>query len=198
MSDDVENECIDFKKFKRQKKYRCLCHCIHIKNGAFIMSLWAALLVFLNITVKVIGFSDTDWNWMLLFLITDGVAVLSLIYGIKTEKPALIQPFIVLSLLTIPLLFLLVIFFTTAIYDQESFAGHYIETEFIRKSFKNFHKFSSTDIKHEIKISAIFYVTFLSTIALLHVWFSWISFKCASYYRDCEIFLSNFKNKTTE
>uniref|UniRef100_A0A0K0F0Y1 Uncharacterized protein n=1 Tax=Strongyloides venezuelensis TaxID=75913 RepID=A0A0K0F0Y1_STRVS len=197
MTEDVENNFIDFKKFKHQRKYRCLCYCMHIKNGAFIMSLWAALLVFLNITVKIIGFTETDWNWMLLFLITDGIAVLSLIYGIKTEKPALIQPFVVLSLLTIPLLILLAMFFTTAIYDQESFAGHYIETEFTRRYLTNFHKFTSTDMKHQIKISAILYVIFLSTIALLHLWFSWISFKCASYYRDCEEFLSNIKNTTT-
>uniref|UniRef100_A0A0N4ZDR3 MARVEL domain-containing protein n=1 Tax=Parastrongyloides trichosuri TaxID=131310 RepID=A0A0N4ZDR3_PARTI len=197
MNEDVETNGIDLKTFKEQKKYRCLCGCLHIKNGAFLMSLWAALLVFLNITVKIIGFTETDWNWMFLFLITDGVSVLSLIYGIKSEKPALIQPFVVLSILTISLLFLLVIFFSTAIVDQESYAGHYIETEFIRKTFKNFNRFSSTDIQHEIKISAIVYVSFLSTIALLHIWFSWISFKCASFYRDCENFCLN-KNEMHE
>ena len=46
---------------------------------------------------QAIGYSDTDWNWELLFLVVDSVAVLCLFYGIRRRSAALLQPFVLLS-----------------------------------------------------------------------------------------------------
>lgn len=53
---------------------------------------WLAVVAF-----EATGYSDTDWNWELLFLVVDSAAVLSLFYGIRCEHAAFMQPFVVLS-----------------------------------------------------------------------------------------------------
>uniref|UniRef100_A0AC35UAV0 Glypican-6 n=1 Tax=Rhabditophanes sp. KR3021 TaxID=114890 RepID=A0AC35UAV0_9BILA len=145
MTDDFE---VNLVKFRKSIKYRCLCSCCHVKSVSLIMSIISLSIIFLNLLTKALDYSPASWNWEALFFIVDGIAVVSLIFGIVFEKPCLIQPFVVLSLITIPLLFLLGAFFITAIQDQESFAAHYIEAEFIRKFSRNFKQLSSSAMKH--------------------------------------------------
>jgi len=84
----------------------------------------------------------------LLFLLTDGIAVLSLIYGIYKQKPAYLQPFVALSvrgyvigvwtggilarkfqIITTSFLILLGIYLASAIYNPNSYAGQDLEIE---------------------------------------------------------------------
>lgn len=47
--------------------------------------------------MKLAGYSETAWDWELLFLIVDGIAVLSFCYGISSQRAAFLQPFVVLT-----------------------------------------------------------------------------------------------------
>ncbi|KHJ92900.1 hypothetical protein OESDEN_07199 [Oesophagostomum dentatum] len=40
---------------------------------------------------------QVQWNWQLLFLVSDTVAVICLVYGLVREQAAFLQPFTILS-----------------------------------------------------------------------------------------------------
>uniref|UniRef100_A0A0R3S544 MARVEL domain-containing protein n=1 Tax=Elaeophora elaphi TaxID=1147741 RepID=A0A0R3S544_9BILA len=96
-------------------------------QGAFVIAMISSFFIISNLLLKASGLSDIGWNWELLFLIIDSAVVLSLFYGIVAEKAALLQPFVVLNVLTISFLILLSIFFISAIYDSHSYAAEYVE-----------------------------------------------------------------------
>uniref|UniRef100_A0A0M3IS89 Transmembrane protein n=1 Tax=Ascaris lumbricoides TaxID=6252 RepID=A0A0M3IS89_ASCLU len=79
-------------------KYACCCDAIHVKLGAYVIASISAFLIISNFVLKAIGVSTIAWNWELLFLVIDSVAVLCLLQGLFQEKAALLQPFVVLSL----------------------------------------------------------------------------------------------------
>ncbi|VDK29033.1 unnamed protein product [Gongylonema pulchrum] len=108
-------------------KYRCCCYSIHVKHGAYAIAVISSFFIISNLILKALGLSDIDWNWELLFLVVDTAVVLSLFYGIISEKAALLQPFVVLNVLTISFLLLLSIFFISAGYDSHSYAAEYVE-----------------------------------------------------------------------
>jgi hypothetical protein len=47
--------------------------------------------------MKIAGYSETAWDWELLFLVVDSIALASMFYGLYAERAAFIQPFVVLS-----------------------------------------------------------------------------------------------------
>jgi hypothetical protein len=47
--------------------------------------------------MKIAGYSETAWDWELLFLVVDTIALASMFYGVYSERAAFIQPFVVLS-----------------------------------------------------------------------------------------------------
>lgn len=47
--------------------------------------------------MKLTGYSETAWDWELLFLVVDGIAIASFIFGIYSERAAFLQPFVILS-----------------------------------------------------------------------------------------------------
>lgn len=51
----------------------------------------------MNLLMKIAGYSETAWDWELLFLVVDSIALASMFYGLYTERAAFIQPFVVLS-----------------------------------------------------------------------------------------------------
>lgn len=70
---------------------------ILFQKGAYIIAFISAFFVLANFVLKAAGISDIGWNWELLFLFVDLVAVACLVGGLWTERPALLQPFVVLS-----------------------------------------------------------------------------------------------------
>ena len=50
-----------------------------------------------NFLAKICGYSEIGWNFELLFMVVDGVAVASMIYGLYAENAAFLQPFVLLS-----------------------------------------------------------------------------------------------------
>ncbi|KAI6238377.1 hypothetical protein M3Y99_00699700 [Aphelenchoides fujianensis] len=79
--------------------------------------------------MKLASYSETAWDWEMLFLVVDSCALASLFYGVHVERPAFIQPFVVLSLLTTSFLLLLAAWTACAAYDPNSFSGQDLELE---------------------------------------------------------------------
>ena len=77
--------------------YRCCCNFIHIKCASYSISSIFAILIISNFLVKIAGYTDLEWNWELLFLFSDSIAVACLFYGTYVESAAFFQPFVVLS-----------------------------------------------------------------------------------------------------
>uniref|UniRef100_A0AC34Q3P1 Uncharacterized protein n=1 Tax=Panagrolaimus sp. JU765 TaxID=591449 RepID=A0AC34Q3P1_9BILA len=105
----------------------CCCNLIPIKFASNLVSTIFAFFIITNFLVKIAGYSDLEWNWELLFLCSDSVAVACLFYGTHVESAAFFQPFIVLSLITISFLILLFVYTGAAVYDPHSYPGEYLE-----------------------------------------------------------------------
>lgn len=76
---------------------QCCCRLMHIKRGTYIISYILAFFIITNLLMKIAGYSETAWDWELLFLVVDSIALASMFYGLYAEKAAFIQPFVVLS-----------------------------------------------------------------------------------------------------
>uniref|UniRef100_A0A1I7XGS0 Lysosomal cystine transporter n=1 Tax=Heterorhabditis bacteriophora TaxID=37862 RepID=A0A1I7XGS0_HETBA len=123
-------------------RYRCCCKSVHIKvwfllpevetsasnlKGAYAVAFFYALIIVCNLGIRSYKSNEVEWNWQLLFLVSDSVAVVCLFYGIARENPAFLQPFTVVSIVTISFCILLTILYSSAIYDPNSYAGEQIE-----------------------------------------------------------------------
>lgn len=91
---------------------RCCCRIVHIKvrdfkdsfekatifqRGTYLISFLSAFFIVTNLLMKIAGYSETAWDWELVFLVVDTIALASMFFGIYSERAAFIQPFVVLS-----------------------------------------------------------------------------------------------------
>lgn len=67
------------------------------QRGIYSVLLISGFFIITNLLMKIAGYSETAWDWELLFLIVDTIALVSMFYGVYAEKAAFIQPFVVLS-----------------------------------------------------------------------------------------------------
>uniref|UniRef100_A0A183C8B8 MARVEL domain-containing protein n=1 Tax=Globodera pallida TaxID=36090 RepID=A0A183C8B8_GLOPA len=112
------------------QKFKC-CFCLNakIKKATLVVAVVSSFFIISNLIVKIIGYSEIGWNFELLFLFVDGVAVLSMIYGLYAENAAFLQPFVVLSIITISLMMLLAAYLGTAMVNSNSWASQELELE---------------------------------------------------------------------
>ncbi|VDD93539.1 unnamed protein product [Enterobius vermicularis] len=155
---------------------------ILFQKGAYIIAFISAFFVLANFVLKAAGISDIGWNWELLFLFVDLVAVACLVGGLWTERPALLQPFVVLSIVTISFLILLTLFFASAVYDSHSYAGEYVEMQLGDRNQQ-----AAELLSVQQKNGNSFGVS-LSVAAVIHIWFLIVVVQCAQYLRDMRPF----------
>lgn len=175
------------------EKYMCCCCSIHSKRGAYVIAFISAFFVFANFVLKAAGISDIGWNWELLFLFVDLVAVACLVGGLWTERAALLQPFVVLSIVTISFLILLTLFFASAVYDSHSYAGEYVEMQLGDRN-QEAAELLSVQQRNVVPLLSGFVVVALSVATVVHIWFLIVVVQCAQYLRDMRPIKENFKN----
>ncbi|KAI6239543.1 hypothetical protein M3Y99_00572500 [Aphelenchoides fujianensis] len=163
---------------------RCCCRA----RGTYVVAYISAFFIVTNLGMKIAGYSETAWDWELLFLVVDSCAFASLFYGVHAERPAFIQPFVVLSplqLITTSFLLLLAAWMACAAYDPNSFSGQDLELELHKRLTDAASRFS-LQFKSMISIVAsVFFVFFLLSIAA-HCWFILLAVQCATYFRLVE------------
>ncbi|VDN60305.1 unnamed protein product [Dracunculus medinensis] len=167
------------------EKYRCCCYGMHVKTGSYIIAIISAFYVISNLVLKAVGLSDIGWNWELLFLVVDSVAILCLLGGIYFEKAALLQPFVVLTILTLSFLILLCFFFFSAWLDSNSYASEYIEMQ-IRDGLQETAEILAVEQQYVIPLLAAIITFSLAIAVVIHIWFLFIIVRCAQYFRDLE------------
>ncbi|TKR81858.1 hypothetical protein L596_015663 [Steinernema carpocapsae] len=167
-------------------KFRCCCSCCHIKNSTYGIAIISLVLIIVNFVLKAFGYSQIDWNWELLFFIVDGLAVLSLFYGIYSEKASFLQPFAVLSIFTVSFLALLAAFCGTAIYDSKSYAAEWFEMELRKRMDAGKHLRFNLTFSDLVWISSSVGICCLVLLTALHAWFLVLVVKCAQFFRFLE------------
>ncbi|GMT03802.1 hypothetical protein PENTCL1PPCAC_25976, partial [Pristionchus entomophagus] len=160
----------------------CCCGRMAITRAADIVMSFSAVLIVFNLLMKAIGYSDTDWNWELLFLVVDSVAVLCLFFGIRRQNAALLQPFVLLSLVTISFLLLLTVFFGTAVHDGHSYAGEYLEME-LRENVQSYATFLSIQSKTVVPLIATVLTVGTGISFIVNAWFLAFVVQCARHFR---------------
>ncbi|KAF8385970.1 hypothetical protein PRIPAC_75112 [Pristionchus pacificus] len=163
----------------------CCCGRMSITSAADIVMSFSLVLIVFNLLMKAIGYSDTDWNWELLFLVVDSVAVLCLFFGIRRENAALLQPFVLLSLVTISFLLLLTIFFGTAVHDGHSYAGEYLEME-LRENVQSYATLLSIQSKTVVPLIATVLTVGTGITFIVNCWFLQIVVQCARHFRKID------------
>ncbi|EGT33192.1 hypothetical protein CAEBREN_25717 [Caenorhabditis brenneri] len=128
--EDVEGNIDDSNHKNLLLQYRCCCKSIEIKKGAYAVAVFYTCIIITNVCMRAYNSyksEETEWNWQLLFLISDSIAVISLFYGIIRQHAAFLQPFTVLSILTVSFCLLLSFFYLSAVIDPSSYAAEQIE-----------------------------------------------------------------------
>ncbi|KAI6190881.1 hypothetical protein M3Y97_00166900 [Aphelenchoides bicaudatus] len=161
---------------------RCCCRLMHVKRGTYVCSFVLAFLIGTNVLVKIAGYSEIAWDWELIFLIVDTIALASMFCGIYTERAAFIQPFIVLSLITTSLLILLAVYMFCAAYDPNSYAGQDLEHELNKRLSDTAHQLS-VQLQSMISIVATVFLVFTLNLLAFYCWFIWLAIQCAKYFR---------------
>ncbi|GMT34737.1 hypothetical protein PFISCL1PPCAC_26034, partial [Pristionchus fissidentatus] len=163
----------------------CCCGRMRITRAADIVMSFSLVLIVFNLVMKAIGYSDTDWNWELLFLVVDSVAVVCLFTGLRRHNAALLQPFVLLSLVTISFLLLLTVFFATAFSDRHSYAGEYLEME-LRENVQSYATFLSIQSKTVVPLIATVLTVATGITFAVNCWFLAIVVQCARHFRLLE------------
>ena len=68
-----------------------------LQDAAILVASLSSFIIGINLIMKIAGYSETEWDWELIFLIVDGMAVVSMIYGLYHRSAPYLQPFVVLS-----------------------------------------------------------------------------------------------------
>ncbi|VDO64245.1 unnamed protein product [Heligmosomoides polygyrus] len=82
-----------------ENTYRCCCSFVRIKNGVYGVAIFYATMIVSNLGIRLFKSNEVQWNWQLLFLVSDTIAVLCLVYGVVREQPAFLQPFTIISVI---------------------------------------------------------------------------------------------------
>uniref|UniRef100_A0AC35ET57 Uncharacterized protein n=1 Tax=Panagrolaimus sp. PS1159 TaxID=55785 RepID=A0AC35ET57_9BILA len=162
--------------------HRCCCNFIHIKFASYSISSMFAILIISNFLVKIAGLTDLEWNWELLFLCSDSIAVACLFYGTYVESAAFFQPFVVLSIITISFLILLLAYVGAAIYDPHSYPGEYLELLLHEHLSVASQKFK-LKLKDVVSLFASVAAIVILFALFCHCWFVIIAIQCARYFR---------------
>ncbi|KAI6174463.1 hypothetical protein M3Y98_01193000 [Aphelenchoides besseyi] len=165
---------------------RCCCGSVHVKRGTYIIAYISAFFIVTNLLMKIAGYSETAWDWELLFLVVDTIALASLFYGVYAKRPAFIQPFVVLSLITTSFLMLLAASMVCAAYDPNSYSGQDLELE-LHKRLTDFASRLSLQFKSMISIVASVFLIFILLSIATHCWFIMLAVQCAKYFRILEL-----------
>ncbi|VDM97906.1 unnamed protein product [Thelazia callipaeda] len=178
-------------------KYQCCCNAIHVKQGARAIAINVLLFITGNIIFKALGLLDIRSNLELILLIINAVVVISLLYGIITENARLLQPFVILNVLTVILLLLLAIFFISAAYDPRSFAAEYVKYA-IKSQIKQITQNTSISQEEDVAMTlSVFLTVAVALLALIHCWFIYIIIRCARYFRDLQPIKQSFMDGYT-
>ncbi|CAI5454824.1 unnamed protein product [Caenorhabditis angaria] len=170
----------EYKKLKEQ--YKCCCQVFGIKTGAYAVAITYTLIIFSNLCMRAAKSEEVEWNWQLLFLITDSVAVISLFYGITRNHAAFLQPFTVLSIVTVSFCLLLSVFYLSAVIDPNSYAAEQIEILLADKIQYFADLLNITPQKVVITTGAIGSFVYAGTF-FIHSWFMLIVVRTAQYFR---------------
>ncbi|KAF7636491.1 hypothetical protein Mgra_00004081 [Meloidogyne graminicola] len=135
-----------------------------------------------NFLAKMCGYSEIGWNFELLFMIVDGAALTSMIYGLYTENAAFLQPFVALSIITWPLLVLLAAYLSTAVINSNSYAAQRLELE-LNKRLSDAAKRLNLEFKLMVSVVAGIALTGILISIFIHFWFVYLIVKCAKYFR---------------
>ncbi|WKX96336.1 hypothetical protein Q1695_012637 [Nippostrongylus brasiliensis] len=166
-----------------EKKYRCCCNFVGIKHGAYGVAIFYATMIVSNLGIRLFKSNEVQWNWQLLFLVSDTIAVLTLVYGVIREQPAFLQPFTVISIVTVSFCVLLTAFYASAAIDPSTYAGEQIEillAGHVQTVSKYFNVTTRTVITSVAFLAALVY----GSTVVIHSWFLVIVVRCAQYFRQ--------------
>uniref|UniRef100_A0A915EQ84 Uncharacterized protein n=1 Tax=Ditylenchus dipsaci TaxID=166011 RepID=A0A915EQ84_9BILA len=155
------------------------------KTGHLLSIFYFCLLYCFYFIIKIAGYSETAWDWELLFLIVDSIAVVSLMYGVYTERAAFLQPFVVLSIVTTSFLILLAAYLASALVNSNSFAGQDFEMELHKRLSNAAHKMS-LEFKYMVTIVAALGFISICIGIVVHFWFVYLAVQCAKYLREMD------------
>ncbi|XGW13053.1 hypothetical protein V3C99_013583 [Haemonchus contortus] len=164
------------------KKYKCCCSFIGIKNGAYGVAIFYATMIVSNLGIRLVKSNEVQWNWQLLFLVSDTIAVLCLVYGVVREQPAFLQPFTIISMVTVSFCVLLTVFYTSAVIDPTSYAGEQIEI-LLAGHVKSISEYFKVTTRTVITLVALFGALVYGVTVFIHSWFMVIVVRCAQYFR---------------
>ncbi|KAE9554116.1 hypothetical protein FO519_002653 [Halicephalobus sp. NKZ332] len=185
---------------------RCCCNLLSIKVASYLVSTIFAFFIVSNFLVKIAGYSDLEWNWELVFLVSDSIAVACLFYGTYIESAAYFQPFVVLSvcfisfstscknkfqIITVSFLVLLLGYTGAAVYDPHSYPGEYLELllhEHLSAASQKF-KMKLKDGNFMIPISVVSLFASIASVVIIlalicHSLFLVVAIRCAKHFRQ--------------
>ncbi|CAD5227392.1 unnamed protein product [Bursaphelenchus okinawaensis] len=168
---------------KLDEQYRCCCGKLHITTVTYIITFVSTFFIVSNFMMKLSGYSETAWDWELLFLVVDSIASVSLFYGVFVQKPAFIQPFVVLSIVTTSFLILLATSMASAALDPNSYSGQDLELEMHKRLSDAAHQLS-LQFKSVVSLVASVCFVFVLLSAMAHCWYVYVAVKCAQYFRQ--------------
>ncbi|KAL6733463.1 hypothetical protein Aduo_004108 [Ancylostoma duodenale] len=166
-----------------EKTYTCCCGAIRIKNGAYGVAIFYAMIILSNLGIRLYKSNEVQWNWQLLFLVSDTVAVLCLVYGLAREQAAFLQPFTIISIVTVSFCVLLTAFYASAVYDPTSYAGEQIEILLAGK-MKSISEYFHATTRTVITLVALIGAMVYGVTVIIHSWFMVIVVRCAQYFRE--------------
>ncbi|CAB3399205.1 unnamed protein product [Caenorhabditis bovis] len=163
-------------------KYKCCCRSVEIKKGAYIVAIVYTCIIISNLCIRAVKSEEVEWNWQLLFLVSDSIAVISLFYGITRHHAAFLQPFTVLSILTVSFCLLLSVFYLSAVIDPSSYAAEQIEILLADKVQYFADVLNTTPQTVIIATGACGSLVYACTF-FIHSWFMFIVVRTAQYFR---------------
>ncbi|CAI2357450.1 unnamed protein product [Caenorhabditis sp. 36 PRJEB53466] len=179
---DVEGNLEENDHETLRSRYKCCCKSIEIKNGAYAVAVVYTCIIISNLCMRAIKSEEVEWNWQLLFLVSDSIAVISLFYGITRNHPAFLQPFTVLSIVTVSFCLLLSVFYMSAVLNPNSYAAEQIEIVLADKVQYFADLLSTTPQTVIISTGAIGSLVYACTF-FIHSWFMFIVVRTAQYFR---------------
>ncbi|CAO4385957.1 unnamed protein product [Caenorhabditis nigoni] len=163
-------------------EYRFCCKSLEIKKGAYAVAVVCTCIIISNLCMRAIKSEEVEWNWQLLFLVSDSIAVISLFYGIVRQNAAFLQPFTVLSIVTVSFCLLLSFFYLSAVIDPSSYAAEQVEIGLADKVQHFADVLNTTPQTAVITVAAIGSLGY-ACLVFLHSWFVFIVVRTAQYFR---------------
>ncbi|KJH40201.1 hypothetical protein DICVIV_13859 [Dictyocaulus viviparus] len=155
---------------------------IHIKKCAYGVAAFYASVILSNLLLRLYKSDEVQWNWQLLFLVSDILAVVCLVYGLARERAAFLQPFTIISIITVSFCVLLTAFYLMAAFNPQSFAREQIEI-LIAGQIKSISKHFSVTSNTVLLCAALIGTLIYGSTVIVHSWFMIIVVRCAQHFR---------------